>query len=56
MRPEDPHEYLGTVALGSHIERLDDDPGGPFIDAVLAELEEPVVDYMRLNILARKPS
>jgi trans-aconitate 2-methyltransferase len=56
VRPEDPHEYLGTVALGSHIERLDDDLRGPFIDAVLAELEEPVVDYMRLNILASKPS
>jgi trans-aconitate 2-methyltransferase len=56
VRPEDPHEYLGTVALGSHIERLEEPLHGPFIDAVLAELDEPVVDYMRLNILARSPS
>jgi hypothetical protein len=42
--------------LGSHIERLDDDLRAPFIDAVLAELDEPVVEYMRLNILARRPS
>ena len=56
VRPEDPHEYLGTVALGSHIARLDDDLRAPFIDAVLAELDEPVVDYVRLNILARRPS
>ena len=26
----------------------------PFIDAVLAELDEPVVEYVRLNILARR--
>jgi trans-aconitate 2-methyltransferase len=56
VRPEDPQEYLGTVALGSHIERLDEPLRRPFIDEVLAELEEPVVDYMRLNILARRPS
>ena len=30
--------------------------GEPFVDAVLAELEEPVVDYVRLNMLARRAS
>jgi trans-aconitate 2-methyltransferase len=53
--PADPHEYLGTVALGSHTERLAPDLREPFVDAVLAELDEPVVDYVRLNILARRP-
>jgi trans-aconitate 2-methyltransferase len=56
VEPDDPHEYIGTVALGSHIERLEPHLRGPFIDAVLAELPEPVVDYKRLNILARKRS
>jgi trans-aconitate 2-methyltransferase len=56
VEPEDPREYLATIVLGSHIERLDDDLRPPFIDAVLAELDEPVVEYMRLNILARRPS
>jgi trans-aconitate 2-methyltransferase len=56
VEPDDPHEYLGTVALGSHLERLEDHLKDPFIDAVLAELDEPVVDYVRLNILARRPS
>jgi trans-aconitate 2-methyltransferase len=56
VEPEDPHEYLGTVALGSHIERLDEHLREPFIDDVLSELDEPVVDYVRLNILARTPS
>ena len=56
VEPEDPHEYLGTVALGSHIERLEEDLRAPFVDDVLAELPEPVVEYVRLNILARRPS
>jgi trans-aconitate 2-methyltransferase len=56
VEPEDPHEYIGTVALGSHLERLDEDLRDPFIDTVLDELDEPVVDYVRLNILARRPS
>jgi trans-aconitate 2-methyltransferase len=53
--PDDPREYLGTVALGSHAERLAPELRGPFIDAVLVELDDPVVDYVRLNILARRP-
>ena len=56
VEPDDPHEYLGTVALGSHLDRLDADLRGPFIEAVLAELDEPVVEYVRLNILARRGS
>jgi trans-aconitate 2-methyltransferase len=56
VEPDDPHEYLGTVALGSHIERLDESLREPFVEAVLAELAEPVVEYVRLNILARRAS
>jgi trans-aconitate 2-methyltransferase len=56
VEPDDPREYLGTVALGSHIERLERDLREPFVDAVIAELPEPVVDYVRLNILARRRS
>jgi trans-aconitate 2-methyltransferase len=54
--PDDPHEYLGTVALGSHLERLEPGLRDPFVDAVIAELDEPVGDYVRLNILARRAS
>ncbi|HWM12635.1 MAG TPA: methyltransferase domain-containing protein, partial [Solirubrobacteraceae bacterium] len=56
VEPDDPREYLGTVALGSHLERLTPDLHEPFVDAVIAELDEPVVDYTRLNILARRRS
>ena len=56
VEPDDPREYMGTVALGSHLERLDPALREPFVDAVIAELPEPVVDYVRLNILARRRS
>jgi trans-aconitate 2-methyltransferase len=56
VEPDDPREYLGTVALGSHSERLEPELREPFVDAVIAELPEPVVDYVRLNILARRRS
>jgi trans-aconitate 2-methyltransferase len=56
VEPDEPREYLGTVALGSHLERLDPGRRDAFIDAVIAELDEPVVEYVRLNILARRPS
>ena len=47
-------EFLGTVVLGCHLERLpaDDRPG--FVRRVAAALPSPVLDYVRLNILARR--
>jgi trans-aconitate 2-methyltransferase len=56
VEPDDPHEYFATVMLGSHLERLDESLRAPFVDAVLAELAEPAVVYVRLNILARRRS
>ena len=54
VEPDDPREYVGTVALGSHLERLPAERREPFVDAVIAELDDPVVEYVRLNILARR--
>jgi trans-aconitate 2-methyltransferase len=57
VRPEDPREYLATVVLGSHLERLPEADRDGFLDAVLAALPAPVeIDYLRLNALARRPS
>jgi trans-aconitate 2-methyltransferase len=56
VEPEDPREYLATVVLGTHLDRLAPERREAFVDAVLAELDEPVVEYIRLNILARRPS
>jgi trans-aconitate 2-methyltransferase len=55
VTPEDPREYFETVILGSHVERLPADERPGFVDAVLAEIGEPVeVLYVRLNLLARR--
>ncbi len=55
VEPEDPREYLATVVLGSHLPRLAEERRGAFVDAVLAQLPEPVIEYVRLNIAARRP-
>ena len=56
VTPDAPREYLATVVLGSHLERLPEADRAPFTDAVLARLPEPlVVGYVRLNVLARRP-
>ena len=55
VQPEDPREYFATIILGSHLERLPEDERMPFVDAVLAQLPEPVIaNYVRLNLLARR--
>ncbi len=49
-------DYFATVMLGSHLDRLDPEDRDGFVDAVLSEMEPPiVVDYVRLNIDARRP-
>lgn len=56
MVPDEPREYLRTVTLGPHLERLPEDLHDAFVDAVLARLgEPPEIDYVRLNIEARRP-
>ncbi len=51
VQPDDPREYLRTINLGAHLERLSVDLHDPYLDAVLAILgERPVIDYVRLNI------
>jgi trans-aconitate 2-methyltransferase len=51
VTPDDPREYLRTINLGAHLERLPADLHDPYLDAVLARLgERPTIDYVRLNI------
>jgi trans-aconitate 2-methyltransferase len=54
VEPEDPREYLETVVLGSHLPRVPPERRAAFVDAVLAELPEPAIEYVRLNIIARR--
>lgn len=54
VEPDEPRAYLETVCLGPHLERLAPDEHERFLDAVLLRLGGcPVLDYVRLNIVAR---
>jgi trans-aconitate 2-methyltransferase len=48
--------FLRTVILGAHVQRLREDEREAFVRAVAERLPEPVVDYVRLNITARRSS
>jgi trans-aconitate 2-methyltransferase len=49
--PEHPREFLATIVLGPHVQRLPEELREPFMDDVLDVLGGPVVvDYVRLNI------
>ena len=54
VRPEQPREFLRTIILEPHVQRLPSALRERFMDDVMDELGEPViVDYVRLNIDAR---
>jgi trans-aconitate 2-methyltransferase len=46
--------FLRTVVLGQHVDRLPPGERDAFVHEVASRLEEPVIDYVRLNILARR--
>jgi trans-aconitate 2-methyltransferase len=46
--------YLRTVVLGSHVARLPASRRDEFVAEVAAGLGEPLIDYVRLNIVARR--
>jgi trans-aconitate 2-methyltransferase len=49
--PPEPAVFLGSVILGAHCDALPADLREPFVAAVLARLDDPMVaDYVRLNI------
>ncbi len=48
-------EYLRTVVLGAHLERLATDAErDALVDAVAERLPDATIDYVRLNILATR--
>jgi len=54
--PPSPAEFLATVCLGPHMDRLPQELQGSFIEEVLAAETEPLaLDYVRLNIEASVP-
>jgi trans-aconitate 2-methyltransferase len=50
-QPDHPREFLSTIVLGPHVQRLPEELRERFMDDALSVLGEPmVVDYVRLNI------
>jgi trans-aconitate 2-methyltransferase len=55
FEPGPPFEaYLRTVVLGAHVARLPEPERDAFVHAVASALPEARIDYVRLNILARR--
>jgi trans-aconitate 2-methyltransferase len=46
--------YLRTVALGPQVERLPEGQRDAYVHAVATAIGDPIVDYVRLNITARR--
>lgn len=46
--------FLATVCLRTHLAGLEEREREPFVRAVAARMPEPVLDYVRLNIVARR--
>jgi trans-aconitate 2-methyltransferase len=56
-KPREPREFLRTVCLGPHLERLPEQLHEEYLDAVLEYIPRPLtLDYMRLNISAKRPA
>jgi trans-aconitate 2-methyltransferase len=53
--PGEPFEaFLETVCLRTFLAELPPDERTPFVKAVAARMPEPLLDYVRLNIVARR--
>ena len=54
IEPPEPAEFLRTVCLGPHMDRLPEELRAPFVERVLEREPDPLqMDYVRLNIEAR---
>lgn len=51
---DDLEPYLETICLGDHVEDMDEDERERFVHEVASRMREPVIDYVRLNIMARR--
>jgi trans-aconitate 2-methyltransferase len=51
--PPEPRDFVSTVCLGAHLERLPEELREPYFEDILASQEEPLrLEYVRLNIEA----
>jgi trans-aconitate 2-methyltransferase len=54
LDPDDLEPYLAAICLGDHVEAMDDDERRRFVHEVAARMPAPRIDYVRLNIRARR--
>ncbi|MEP6973316.1 MAG: class I SAM-dependent methyltransferase [Actinomycetota bacterium] len=54
LEPEDLEPYLATICLGDHVEAMTDDERERFVREVAVRMPGPRIDYIRLNIRARR--
>ena len=56
IEPDEPEQFIGTVCLGAHLERLPEELRPLLVESVYARAPKPLtLDYVRLNIDARRP-
>jgi trans-aconitate 2-methyltransferase len=57
VQPGEPSEYIRTVCLGHHLERLPEELRPLLVERMLERVDMPLtLDYVRLNINARRPA
>lgn len=49
-------QFLTTVVLGGHVQRLGPERGAQLVHDVAARLPAPVIEYVRLNLGAMRPA
>jgi trans-aconitate 2-methyltransferase len=54
VTPDDPESFIRTVCLAPHVDRLPEDLRGGYLAAV-CRVAPAELDYVRLNIVARRP-
>jgi len=54
LSPDDLEPYLRAICLGGIVGSMPDDRRDAFVRDVAARMPEPVIDYVRLNISARR--
>jgi trans-aconitate 2-methyltransferase len=56
VQPEEPGEFIRTVCLGHHLEKLPEELRAQLVERMLERAPKPLtLDYIRLNIDARRP-
>jgi trans-aconitate 2-methyltransferase len=56
VQPTEPGEFIRTVCLGHHLERLPEELRPQLVERMLERTQKPLtLDYVRLNIDARRP-